>query len=354
MVRDLRRVEVALGDGTKSMYPSEAEPATKMAKKLVAATDLPGRAHAPRGGHRGEVARRRPAAVRARPPRRADAAPSGLRADADARVRAAGGAGCPRSRSRRAAHALTAERPARGRRRGRHRCAREARPGLDRGARGRRRHRGRHRRARRRRGGAAGLRRARGRRRHRPRIARRRARATGRRRTMRRPSWSTTPASTSRRTPPRARIGSRTCRSTTSVETLDVNLAGTFNAIQVFGAPMRDAGRGSIVNIGSLYASIAPEPALLRPHRSRPAVPQAARLRRLEGRRGQPHALLRAALGPARRPRQRAFAGRRRRRTGRRVPAQVHAPACRCGRMAEPDGPDRLRCCSSRPTRRAT
>jgi NAD(P)-dependent dehydrogenase (short-subunit alcohol dehydrogenase family) len=42
--------------------------------------------------------------------------------------------------------------------------------------------------------------------------------------------------------------------------TLDVNLTGVFNATQVFGAPMRDAGRGSIVNIGSLYASIAPEP----------------------------------------------------------------------------------------------
>jgi NAD(P)-dependent dehydrogenase (short-subunit alcohol dehydrogenase family) len=43
--------------------------------------------------------------------------------------------------------------------------------------------------------------------------------------------------------------------------TLDVNLAGAFNATQVFGAPMREAGRGSIVNIGSLYASISPEPA---------------------------------------------------------------------------------------------
>jgi NAD(P)-dependent dehydrogenase (short-subunit alcohol dehydrogenase family) len=42
--------------------------------------------------------------------------------------------------------------------------------------------------------------------------------------------------------------------------TLDVNLAGVFNATQVFGAPMRDAGRGSIVNIGSLYASVAPDP----------------------------------------------------------------------------------------------
>ena len=41
LVRDLRRIEVALGDGTKNMYPSESEPATKMAKKLVAATDLP-------------------------------------------------------------------------------------------------------------------------------------------------------------------------------------------------------------------------------------------------------------------------------------------------------------------------
>jgi NAD(P)-dependent dehydrogenase (short-subunit alcohol dehydrogenase family) len=43
-------------------------------------------------------------------------------------------------------------------------------------------------------------------------------------------------------------------------QTLDVNLAGVFNATQVFGSTMRDAGRGAIVNIGSLYATIAPEP----------------------------------------------------------------------------------------------
>ena len=42
--------------------------------------------------------------------------------------------------------------------------------------------------------------------------------------------------------------------------TVEVNLLGTFHAIQVFGAPMRDAGRGSIVNIGSLYATVAPDP----------------------------------------------------------------------------------------------
>jgi NAD(P)-dependent dehydrogenase (short-subunit alcohol dehydrogenase family) len=43
---------------------------------------------------------------------------------------------------------------------------------------------------------------------------------------------------------------------------LDVNVAGTFVATQVFGSAMRDAGRGSIVNIGSLYASIAPDPSM--------------------------------------------------------------------------------------------
>jgi N-acetylneuraminate synthase/sialic acid synthase len=41
LVRDLRRTRVALGDGTKTMYPSEVGPATKMSKKLVAARDLP-------------------------------------------------------------------------------------------------------------------------------------------------------------------------------------------------------------------------------------------------------------------------------------------------------------------------
>jgi NAD(P)-dependent dehydrogenase (short-subunit alcohol dehydrogenase family) len=45
-------------------------------------------------------------------------------------------------------------------------------------------------------------------------------------------------------------------------KTVDVNLLGTFNGIQVFGARMRDRGRGSIVNIGSVYASLAPDPRL--------------------------------------------------------------------------------------------
>jgi NAD(P)-dependent dehydrogenase (short-subunit alcohol dehydrogenase family) len=44
--------------------------------------------------------------------------------------------------------------------------------------------------------------------------------------------------------------------------TLDVNVAGVYHATQVFGGAMCDARRGSIVNVGSLYASIAPIPAL--------------------------------------------------------------------------------------------
>jgi len=44
--------------------------------------------------------------------------------------------------------------------------------------------------------------------------------------------------------------------------TLDVNVTGVYNATQVFGEAMCSARRGSIVNIGSLYASLAPIPEL--------------------------------------------------------------------------------------------
>jgi NAD(P)-dependent dehydrogenase (short-subunit alcohol dehydrogenase family) len=43
-------------------------------------------------------------------------------------------------------------------------------------------------------------------------------------------------------------------------EILDVNVAGAFQAAQVFGAGMLQAGGGSIINIGSLYASVSPDP----------------------------------------------------------------------------------------------
>lgn len=41
LVRDLRRAQVALGDGVKRVHPSEEKPLFKMAKKLVAARNLP-------------------------------------------------------------------------------------------------------------------------------------------------------------------------------------------------------------------------------------------------------------------------------------------------------------------------
>jgi N-acetylneuraminate synthase/sialic acid synthase len=41
LVRDLKRTRVALGDGTKTPHPSEADPITKMGKKIVAASTLP-------------------------------------------------------------------------------------------------------------------------------------------------------------------------------------------------------------------------------------------------------------------------------------------------------------------------
>ena len=42
-------------------------------------------------------------------------------------------------------------------------------------------------------------------------------------------------------------------------QVLDVNVGGTFQVVQTFGPAMVQAGRGSIVNIGSLYASVAPD-----------------------------------------------------------------------------------------------
>ncbi|MGH7388974.1 MAG: SDR family oxidoreductase [Candidatus Rokuibacteriota bacterium] len=44
--------------------------------------------------------------------------------------------------------------------------------------------------------------------------------------------------------------------------TLDVNVTGTFHCIQAFGPDMVRSGRGSIVNLGSLYAAVAPDPRL--------------------------------------------------------------------------------------------
>jgi NAD(P)-dependent dehydrogenase (short-subunit alcohol dehydrogenase family) len=41
---------------------------------------------------------------------------------------------------------------------------------------------------------------------------------------------------------------------------LEVNTLGLFQVTQIFGTEMVKAGRGSIINIGSLYASVSPDP----------------------------------------------------------------------------------------------
>ena len=41
---------------------------------------------------------------------------------------------------------------------------------------------------------------------------------------------------------------------------VEVNLIGTFQVTQVFGERMAVAGSGSIINIGSLYAAVSPDP----------------------------------------------------------------------------------------------
>lgn len=43
-------------------------------------------------------------------------------------------------------------------------------------------------------------------------------------------------------------------------EIMSVNALGLFQSCQVFGREMLDRGRGSIVNIGSLYAGLSPDP----------------------------------------------------------------------------------------------
>lgn len=47
-----------------------------------------------------------------------------------------------------------------------------------------------------------------------------------------------------------------------SAAVLGVNAHGTLRVCQVFGSAMADLGRGSVVNIGSMYGGVAPDPRL--------------------------------------------------------------------------------------------
>jgi NAD(P)-dependent dehydrogenase (short-subunit alcohol dehydrogenase family) len=92
---------------------------------------------------------------------------------------------------------------------------------------------------------------------------------------------------------------------------VEVNLLGTFQVTQVFGERMAARGEGSIINIGSLYASV----------------------RRLEGGRGEPVEVPGHALGATRGAGQHTLPWRRPRRPGRAVQDEV-----RCARSAAAHG----------------
>lgn len=53
---------------------------------------------------------------------------------------------------------------------------------------------------------------------------------------------------------------------------IDVNLKGVYLCCQVFGAAMADAGRGSVINIASIYGVVSPDQNLYEYHRQRGEV----------------------------------------------------------------------------------
>lgn len=63
--------------------------------------------------------------------------------------------------------------------------------------------------------------------------------------------------------PPSAESGSWTFENVPderSAAVLDVNAAGVLRTCQVFGSDMAGRGRGSVINIGSMYGTVAPDP----------------------------------------------------------------------------------------------
>ena len=104
---------------------------------------------------------------------------------------------------------------------------------------------------------------------------------------------------------------SRRTRSKRFDRVMDVNVKGTLVPCQVVGAAMARAGRGSIVNVSSVYGLLSPVQALYDfRRRGRGDVRQARRLLRLQVRGPQPHALPRDLLGWRRRPREHPHARR--------------------------------------------
>ena len=114
----------------------------------------------------------------------------------------------------------------------------------------------------------------------------------------RRPSWSTMPASISRRARPTTYAIEDVPARARSRGVLDVNVTGRVPGGQVFGPAMVRAGpRLDRQHRLALRIGLARRPVLRSPS-GRSAVPQAAGLRRVQGGAGQPHPLSRHPLGP--------------------------------------------------------
>ena len=123
-------------------------------------------------------------------------------------------------------------------------------------------------------------------------------------------------------------------------QVMDVNVKGTFLCCQVVGAAMAQEGRGSIVNISSVYGLLSPVAGSVRVPAPRwRDVRQAGRILGVEVGDPQPDAVPRDVLGEERRPRQHAHARRVSRRPAGRVPRGV-----RRARAARTDGARRAEC----------
>ena len=115
---------------------------------------------------------------------------------------------------------------------------------------------------------------------------------------------------------------------------------------------MARAGRGSIVNIGSLYASVSPDPRFydhlagdppfLKPPAYGASKAAVVNLTSTSRRLWGPHGVRVNTLSPGG-----VLGGQ-----DERVPGASHGAACRCGRMAEPDDLDGPAASSSPPTPR--
>ena len=73
---------------------------------------------------------------------------------------------------------------------------------------------------------------------------------------------------------------------------MEVNVKGAFQCCQIIGGAMAQAGRGSIINISSMYGMISPKPGLYKYPRARRRIFQAHHLLGQQVRLIEPHGVI--------------------------------------------------------------